>query len=171
MLTTAQESTVSAGATRPIFIAEIAHGGQSELLSSSGSLIFDGRSFAEGGFNVKSIQDAQSARVELPWSIARVQEVQSGSWRGGICKIWAIIAGVDDPVGGEYTSDDGFLRLDGRIQASSLRGDAIQLTIAHSIAGSKISPRHTYNAVCSHIPASGTRIVWEGDSVTLESRR
>jgi len=171
MLSSAQQSLVESQSTRPIFVIEIQHGGSSELMSSSGRVLFDGRSYAAGGFNLRSIRDAESAEIELPFSSTRVAEIQSGSWRGGLCKIWAIIASPDDPEGTEYSASDGFLRLDGRIQSSRLSGNSITVSIVHALANSKVSPRHTYNSVCNFIPGSGAVIVWEGDSLTLESRR
>jgi len=171
MLTASQIALVESTGTAPLFAVEIQHSGISELLSTGSALIFDGRSYQGGGVSIRSIRDAESASIDLPFTPDRVREIQSGAWRGGICKIWAIIASPDDPPNTEYTSDDGYLRLDGRIKSSRLNGDRVSVSVTHVLAGSKISPRHTYNSVCSFIPASGATIVWEGDSITLESRR
>jgi len=166
-LSPAEQNKVSVPITRPIFVVEIHHGGV-ELLSTAGSVIMAGRTFSPG-VALKSIADAQSASLELPFTTDRVAEIQSGSWRGGACKIWAVIARTVDPDGTEYPS--GHLRLDGRIQSSRLSGDRIQVTAVHRLSGVRVSPRHTYSAVCTRIPSAGTVIVWEGDNLTLESRR
>lgn len=168
-LTTSQNAAVDSNSTRPIFVVQINHSGTIEYLSSSGEVTFDGLPYVPG-IKVSSIQDASAASLELPWSTARVAEIQNGAWRGGICKVWAIPALPDEatPV---YDLADGILMLDGQIRASSFSGNRVSIQAAHVSAISKISPRYTYDAVCNHIPPAGTQIVWEGEILTLESRR
>jgi len=168
-LTTSQNTAVDSGSTRPIFVTQINHSGTIEYLSSSGELIFDGLPYVPG-IRISSIQDASAATIEFPWSPARVAEIQSGAWRGGVCRVWAVPALPDEesPV---YDLADGILMLDGQIRASSFSGDRVSVSAAHVSAISKLSPRHTFESVCSFIPASGSKIIWEGEVLTLESRR
>lgn len=169
-LTDSQRAAVDPGATKPLFVCEIAHSGTPELLSASGEVVYDGRIFAAGGCRVTAISDASSATIELPWSPARVNEVETGAWRNGICKIWAIPALPDD-VEQVYGAADGILMLDGQIKSSGFSGDRISVNATHVSALARLSPRHTFEAVCNHIPAAGSTITWEGDVLTLESRR
>lgn len=170
VLSDSQEANVSAEVTRPIFICELAHSGTPELLSSSGEVVYDGRIFAAGGCRVASIADAASATIELPWSPDRLREIQTGAWREGMCKIWAIPGAPED--GAQvYDAADGILMLDGQIRASGFSGNRVTVSVAHVSSLSRISPRHTFESICNFIPAAGTTISWEGDTVTLESRR
>lgn len=171
MLTGAQQTLVEASATAPLYAVELQHSGSSELLSTANEFVFDGRSFQRGGVSIQGIDDARFAQLTLPFTSERVAEIQSGVWRGGLCKIWAIIADPDDPAGTEYVAADGYLRLDGRIQSSALEGDRIRLSIRHTLASSRYSPRHTYNNVSSFVAPSGTVIEWESTTFTLEPRR
>lgn len=169
-ITDTQQDLVTASATRPIFIVEIAHSGTPEFLSASGDLTFNGQPYSAGGCRVTALEDAQAATVELPWTAQRVLEVQTGAWRNGVCKVWAIPASPDDDPA-VYSLSDGILMLDGKLRGSAFQGERIVCQAAHVSAVSKISPRHTFESVCNHIPATGSQIVWEGDILTLESRR
>lgn len=167
-LTASQTTAVDSNSTRPIFVAQINHSGIIEYLSSSGEVTFDGLPYTPG-IKINSIQDASAASLELPWSTARVTEIQNGAWRGGICKIWALPAVPD--FDGVFLLADGILILDGQIRSSSFSGNRVSVQAAHVAAISRISPRHTFESVCNFIPAAGTQILWEGDILTLESRR
>ena len=168
-LTLAQQSLVDAASTKPIIIAEIAHSGISELLSATDRVVYEGRVFSAGGFKLVGIRNAQSATVSLPFTTARVQQVQSGSWRGGVLKVWAILA--DPSIPADYTAVDAILMLDGEIVSSQYSGESVQVQATHVLAGSRVSPRHTYNLVVADPPAAGASITWEGETLVLEPRR
>lgn len=168
-LTVDQQALVDSNATRPIVIAEVAHSGASEYLSATGRVVYNGQVYKAGGFNLGGIRNSESASLSLPFTPARVQEVGAGVWRGGVCKIWAILA--DPTVEAEYDETDSFLLLAGEISSSKYVSGRIQVQAKHVFAGTKVSPKHTYNRVVANPPAAGTSITWEGETIVLSSRR
>lgn len=168
-LSTNAAANVDSEITRPIYVVELAHSGISELLSASGEVVYDGRVFTAGGCTVTEIQDALSASLELPWSPARVGEIQTGAWRGGICKVWAI-PGLPESENQVYAEEDGVLMVDGKIRSSSFSGNRIRVSAEQVSSLSRMSPRYTYESVCNHIPPAGTQIVWDGMTITLQTR-
>ena len=168
-LTPSQESLVNQSATRPIYIVNLNHSGIEEMLSASGAVIFEGMNYTAGGVKVRGITGSRDAAVVLPWSAERVNEVQNGLYRGGTCKIWAIPAAPDDSVL-TFTEDDAVLIMDGEIRASRFSGNEITLTVIHINNGNIFTPRNTIAEVTAFAVAPGTPIVWEGQTVQLESR-
>ena len=169
-LTPAQLANVELTSTRPIFIGRVRHSPTEELLSSSGLVLYDGESYTAGGFNIDSMSSVgDSATLSLPATVARIAEVQNGTWRGGACQLYAIPGTPDDI--GIYDEEDGFLLLDGVIDSSVFSGDRITINVVHRRLNAGNTPRNTLSEVCRHIPPPGTILIAADGSVTLESRR
>lgn len=170
-LPAAQLANVSASVTAvPIYLVEISHSGVLERLSSSREVTFDGDLYAAAGVRVLGVADASSADIELPWSPTRVQEVQSGAWRGGACRVWVIPVNPESDAT-EFGEEEATQLLDGTLRASVFSGSAVRVRAEQVSAIHNISPRHTFSEVCNHIPAPGSQLNWEGETLPLESRQ
>ena len=170
VLSDAQLANVQGPSTRPVYLVDWEHSGVQELIAcTSGDVIYDSMTFVAGDLRLNGIPNGRSARLSMPASAARAAETISGSWRQGLCKIYLIPALPDDEM--NFAAADGILVLDGQIRTSSIETDNISVTVEHIAAGSRLSPRHTFDAVCNHLPAAGTVISWEGDTVVLEPPR
>lgn len=169
-LSSSQRVNLDLTATRPVYVARIAHSGFEELLSGTGRVVFDGEIYAAGGISIKSITDNQTATLELPVTAARMGDIQNGTWRNGVCKIYAIPASPDDD--GEFEASAGMLVLDGFIDSSNYSGgDRITCNATQTGMGRNLTPRNTLSEVCNHINPPGTVLAWQDDKLTLESRR
>jgi hypothetical protein len=168
-LTDTQRDNAQGTSTRPIIIVQIEHSGALELLSASGPVVFDSDLYSAGGLNMGGIQDGENASLSLPSTATRIAEVQNGTWRGGICKIYAIPASPDDT--GEYATTDAVLLIDGLILSSAFTGSAVTVNVIQQSMTGKLTPRHTLSEVCSHIPPPGDVLTWQNSSITFESRR
>ena len=167
-LTEAQLANLELASTRPVYCVWLEHSGSAELLSSSGPVVYNTLPFVGGGVNVKKIVDSRNATLTLSASATRIAEVQNGTWRNGRCIIYAIPA---DP--GEdsiYTAEEGVTLLDGVIDDSKYSDDVITIQAIHSNLDGNLTPRNTYDEVANHIPAPGTVIAWDNETLVLESR-
>jgi len=169
VLTSTQQTNVDAAATRPVYVVAWEHSGVEELLSCAGDIILDSKVYTAGGLNVGGIQDGRSATITLPATSTRIAEIQNNAWRGGTCKIYAVPASPSDS--GIYIAAESILMMNGVITASRFRGETISVNIIHVNLDGDYSPRDLLDDVCNHIPAPGTQILWEGDRMTLETRR
>lgn len=163
--TDAMLANLQADSTKPVYVVQIAHGSTPELLSASGPVEFDGEDYA-GFVNVSTVTNGESATLTLPATAQRAMQVQNGIWRNGYCKIYALPALPAD--GNKYTSAEGLLVLDGVILTSVLARNTVQVSVVHKYLAGKTTPGDLYDAVCNHMPAPGTVLVWEGERLILE---
>ncbi len=167
-LTPAQLAAVDLPSTRPVMLVRLDHSGTQELLSCSGNIEFDGELYTAGGVSIDSVSDGSAASLSLPATPERVAEVQNGTWRHAVCKIYAVPAVPGDS--GSYVTADAILMLDGVIMASSFSGGKVSVSaIQRSLDGSN-TPRNTISEVASHIPPPGSILTWT-TSITLVARR
>jgi hypothetical protein len=168
-LTPEQTANSTEARTRPVVIVRLAHSGSIERLSCSGSIVFDGELYAAGGINLGSISNGTGATLALSATPARVSEVQSGSWRYGICQIFMIPGVPEDS--GEYEAGAGVLLLDGQISQSQFQAGRVNVSARQITLSGNYTPRNLIGEVCSHIDPPGTVLNWQGDITVLESRR
>lgn len=168
-LTPTQIANTKATATRPVIIARLAHSGMVELLSASGSIVFNGELYQEGGFSLGSIKNGDSASIALQATPARTEQVYSGAWRYGVCQIYMIPGVPEDS--GEYAASAGVLLLDGVITQSSYSGGRIVVSAKQVSLSGNYTPRNLIGEVCNFIDPPGTVLGWQGDIIVLESRR
>ena len=167
-LTPAQEANVAADVTRAVVFMVLNHSGVEELLSATGDLVYDGQPYEGGGVQIVSISDSQSATFTLPATPERVSQVEKGDWRHGSCRIYTIPAMPgDDAI---YEADEAFLLIDGEIQLSAFRGGKVTVNVTHHNNANRISPSHTWDEVCHHIPAAGSILSWEGKELILSAQ-
>jgi len=169
-LTSTQQTNVEAGATRPIYLVEWQHSGTTEYLSCSGTVQYGSGSpvqtYTAGGLTIAGIEDSKTATIVLPATADRITEILGNTWRGGICKITAILAAPGDtPL---YSSADGLLMLDGLIEASTFSGETITVTAKCKYYTGALVPRFTFNDVTGIIPAVGSVSTWEGENYSYE---
>lgn len=169
-LTSGQSANVLGTATKPVYLVDWEHSGVQELIAcTAGDVVYNGMTYNAGDVSVLSIQNGRSARLSVPASAARVTQTQNGSWRGGRCKIYMIPALPSDEL--TFLEAEAFLVLDGEIRTSGFSGGRVNIMCENVRAGSRMAPIHTFNAICNHLPAAGTVITWEGDTIVLESPR
>jgi len=169
-LTSTQHTNVAAGATRPIYLVEWNHSGTVEYLSCSGTVQYGSGSpvqtYTAGGLTVTGIEDSKTATIVLPATAARITEILGNTWRGGICKITAILAAPGDtPL---YAAADGLLMLDGLIETSTFSGETITVVAKCKYYTGALVPRFTFNDVTGIIPAVGSVSTWEGENYSYE---
>lgn len=167
-LTSTQADNASSDATRPVFVVELQYAGGSELLSSSGRVVYDDRTY-EPGVRVASISNTRSASLDLPWTPERVARVASGAYQGHLCRVWYIPAALDD--GNEFEDADGLLLMDGLVRSSSFASSRVSIDVLHVAAREILTPRITLDQVTPFAAAAGQQIEWDGEIITLESRR
>lgn len=167
-ITEQQESNLQQTATRPVYIIRHAHSGVDEYASCSGEIVYDGQLYDAGGANVTSMQDSRQATFTLPATPDRIAQVKNGTWRDGDCVIYHIPGLPSDD--GTYDTSEAILVLSGKIRTSGFTNGRITVNATHTNNLNKISPRHTWDEVCPHVPAAGTEIAWEGDRLILTTR-
>lgn len=167
-LTEAQLTNLALTSSRPVYCVWIEHSGMIELLSSSGDIVANTLPFSAGGVNIKRIQDSHSATLELPATPERIAEVINGTWRYKPCYIYAIPGAPGDD--GVYTVDEVVTLLSGVIDDSKFSENVVTVTVINSNLDGNYTPRNVYDEVCNHIPAPGTVIVWDDETLVLESR-
>lgn len=167
-LTEAQLTNLALPSSRPVYCVWIEHSGMIELLSSAGDVVFGGLPFTAGGVNIKRIQDSQSATIELPATPTRIAEVQNGTWRYKPCYIFVIPGTPSDS--GVYATAEGLTLLSGIIDDSKFSENVVTVTVIHQNLDGNYTPRNLYDEVCNHIPAPGTVITWDSETLVLESR-
>lgn len=168
-LTAAQLERIHASATRPIYLIQLNHSGTVEYLSCSGAVTFNSQAYTAGGANLKAIRGARSATLTIKQTPARIGEIQSSVWRGGICKIYYIPGlPTDTPT---YALADGILVLDGLIDTTSAQGSSITIQAKHKFLTGVMAPILTINQICNHIPPAGSVTDWEGERVKTEPSR
>lgn len=165
-LTSTQLTNVNATATRPIYLVEWAHSGSTERLSSSGSITYDGNAYTAGGVLVRSISNGRSATITVPATAARAGQVADNDWRNGTCKVYCIPGAPGDS--GTYAAAAGILLIDGVIDSSRLGRNTVNVQITSKYLVGVTTPVLTFDRICNHLPAPGSTIEWEGDSLALE---
>jgi len=141
-------------ATRPVALVRIEHSGLLELLSETGTIIFDGEVYTAGGITVDSVADGESATLSMPVTSDRISEIQGSTWVNGVCQIYFVPGTTDDTA--EYTAAQGVLSLDGMIASSSFSGNKISIKAVHRSLGKNYTPRNIISEVCNHIPPPGS---------------
>jgi len=169
-LTSTQHTNVEAGATRPIYLVEWNHSGTTEYLSCSGTVQYGSGSpvqtYTAGGLTITGIEDSKTATIVLPATAARITEILGNTWRGGVCKITAILAAPGDtPL---YSAADGLLMLDGVIETSTFSGETISVVAKCRYYTGALVPRFTFNDITGIIPAVGSVSTWEGENYSYE---
>lgn len=169
-LTSTQHTNVEAGATRPIYLVEWQHSGTTEYLSCSGTVQYGSGSpvqtYTAGGLTVTGIEDSKTATIVLPATADRITEILGNTWRGGVCKITAILAAPGDtPL---YSAAQGLLMLDGVIETSTFSGETITVVAKCKYYTGALVPRFTFNDVTGIIPAVGSVSTWEGENYSYE---
>lgn len=153
-LTSQHVVNISQQATRPVYLVRLAHSGTEELLSASGRVEYDGEIYLPG-ITVAGIEDGESATLTLPATATRVTETQNGTWRHGVCDIYAIPASPSD----EASYTDAVLMLDGVIAASSFSGDRVTIRAVQRTRDSSYTPRNLISEFCSNLPAPGLSLI------------
>lgn len=153
-------------ATRPIYIAQINHSGATEYLSASGAVTYDGQVYTAGGMNIRSVVNSESARIMLPATAQRISEVQGSTYRRGVCAIYLIPGLPDDTL--TYTAAQGMLLIDGRIESSSFSSEAVNVSVINKYLTGRLGPGYICNEVASYIPAPGSSITINGETVSYE---
>lgn len=159
-------SNLEGPATKPVYLVSMEFGAMPELLSATGSaVVFDGADY--GGYvNVDNIANSQSARLSVPATASRVADLQNGTWRGGYCKLYAVPAVPND--GNSYTVAESVLVLDGTILSAKSNANTVQIDVIHKNLAGRFSPGNLFDAVCNHLPAPSTVLVWESERLVLE---
>lgn len=165
-LTSTQHTNVEAGSTRPIYLVEWQYSGETEYLSCSGDVTYDSQAYTAGGLTIASIEDSKTATIVLPATAERITSILRSSWRGGVCKITAILAAPGDT--GTYSAADGLLMLDGIIEAPTFSGELISVVVKCKYYTGALVPRFTFDDVISIIPAVGSVSTWEGENYSYE---
>lgn len=166
-LTAWQLDNCDSATAKPICLMQLNHSGTVEYLSATGAVTYDGQLYTAGGFNINSIVDSRSATFTLAATPARMAEVTRSTYRRGICIIY-YIPGVDGDTP-TYTADKGVLMLDGRIDTSGVSDGLVTVVAMNKYLTGRLGPGYTFNQFCSHMPAPGSSIVWEGETVPFES--
>lgn len=165
-----QLAAANAAATKPVYLLAWEHSGIEELIACTvGDVVYNGQTYAAGDVRISRIDDGRSARLSMPASAARVTESLNGTWRSGRCRIYNIPATPTDDL--TFLEAEAILVLDGQIRTSGMSGDTVNVYCEHIDAGTRISPRHTFDAICNHLPPAGSVITWEGDTIVLEAPR
>lgn len=166
--TEAQKNNLEETSTRPITILQLEHSGAIEYLSCSGVVQMDSILYSAGTASVRNIEAGRSAVITVPATATRVAETINNTWRGGICKIYAIPALPDDDA--EFVLADAIFQLDGLILNSKWQGSSVTITAIQKNLDGNFTPRNRIDEYTNHVPAPGTILAWEGDTLVLVSR-
>jgi len=168
-LTATQLANVNATVTKPIYLIEWEHSGSTERLSCSGDITYNGNAYSSGAVRLTSLTNDRGATIVVPATTTRVDQICGNDWRDGICKIYYIPGIPANSPEDTYAAADGFLVLDGLINASRLSDKYVTVSAVSKYLQGEISPTLTYEMVANYMPAPGFRIEWEGEVATVDS--
>lgn len=166
-LTAWQLANSDSATAKPICLMQLNHSGAVEYISATGAVTYDGQLYTAGGFNISSIIDSRSATFTLIATPARVAEVTRSAYRRGLCMIYYIPGEAGDTP--TYTADKAVLLLDGRIDTSSVSDGLVTVVAMNKYLTGRMGPGYTFNQFCTHMPAPGSSIVWEGETAPFEA--
>lgn len=153
-------------ATRPIYIAKVNHSGTVEYLSANGTLEYDGQTYTGGDMNVRSIKNSEAFRFMLTATPTRISETQRSTYRRGLAQLFFIPGLPDDSP--SYTAAQGIMLVDGRIDTSAFSGEAVNVVAINKYLTGRMGPGYICNEVSSYIPAPGSSITVNGETVSYE---
>lgn len=164
-----QYENASRAVTDPLLLLLWAHSGVQERLSCSSAATLDGQTYTAGAAEVNGLIIGESATVIVPANPERFAQVNNGTYRNQVCKIYSIAA--DPSKEDEFLLSDAVLALDGIIVSSEFSGGQIKAQIAHKTLTGNLTPRIKLNQLANHIPPAGTVLVSTKQNVELERSR
>ena len=193
-VTASQQALINESVTKPIYLIDLQFPTQ-EYLSTNGdqvsrefSLVGDviiggpATTYIGGEIGLSAAADWATASVRMPASVARMQALITGDWRGSPAKIYLLPA-INYPMRLEsgyiadgyarqgFVVDSPILLLDGIITGASGDNGSITVDITHTSRIGKWAPRiRLMPPICNWLPAPGTRLNWAGEVFVLEAR-
>lgn len=118
--------------------------------------------YAASDVRVSAMSNWMEAALEFAADADEVGIVTGGDWVRAPCAIYLLPASGVDPV----------LLLDGVVTAAAANAERVRYTVTHRAAAGRWTPRVRMTSQwLRHLPAPGTRFLWQGDTYILESRR
>lgn len=155
--------------TEPFILIMWAHSGRDERLSCSEAVTFDGGNYLATGISVSNLVVGESAVVSVPATRQRVLEVQNGTYRNKVCKIYAIAGDLSGtPVFAAY---EAVLALDGVIISSEFTGSVVRAQVLHRNLLPRMAPRDNISQWANHVPPAGTVLISGKQNTELEKSR
>lgn len=176
-----QLAALSQDTTRPIYLVDLLFSGEPEFLSTNGNRLVGNEQYVGGDIAVAGVGDWTQASIRLTPTPARVSALLNDAWRGTACRVWLLPVSklfqfwAEDYAVEDYghqgaTQHEPILLLDGVLTAGRL-SDSLELEVAHRALLRRWTPRlRAAPPVCNHMPAPGSRVEWQGEVFTLESR-
>ena len=167
-LTDEQLGRLNRDATRPVVLVSWAYPGEVELLSCGGDVVFDGEVYTPGIVTVRSIPNSRGASFSLSATRERIGDCLNGTWRGGICKVYALPGDAGQRA---FTLGEEILLLDGTITAASFTAGSISVDAVHKNLDGNFTPRNIVEEVATDLAPPGSIIEWQGGELVLEGVR
>lgn len=155
--------------TEPLLLVLWAHSGAEETLSCSAEAVLDGRNYLATGIEVSGLVIGDSATVTIPATRDRITEVNTGTYRNQVCKIYSVAANTAQE--DNFDMHEAVIALDGIIVASEFTGSEIKASILHKSVVGNLTPRNNISEVANHIPPAGTVLVSTKQNTELERSR
>lgn len=180
-VTSGQSELINESVTKPIYLIDIEFPTE-EHLSTNGDQTVGAITYLGGEIGLSAAADWATASVRLPPSVARMQALITGDWRGKPAKIYLLPAvnypqrladGYVQPgyARDGFVVDDPILLIDGVLTGASGDSGAITIEITHAGRVGKWAPRiRLMPPICNWLPAPGTRLSWAGEIFVLEAR-
>jgi hypothetical protein len=123
--------------------------------------VAQGGSYVSSDVRVTALNNWMSAQLEFDATTQQVGWVIGGDWVRASATISLLPADGVAPV----------LLLSGIVTAAAAGPDKVRYTVTHRGAAGRWTPRiRMTSAWLNHLPAPGTRFLWQGDTYILESR-
>ena len=168
-ITPAQISSLSGTVTRPLYIVILEHSGFTEYLSTGGDVTWAGLPFTNG-VDVKLSNNSDTATLTLPITPERFSACANGSWRGRkTCQVISLPASPTQDA--SFTFFEAVLILDGFIDSSSARGNALTVVGISANLVQGYTPGLTTGEISDLIPPVGSAFKLDTTSYVLKSRR
>lgn len=180
-VTASQQVLLDEAVTKPIYLIDIEFP-TPQSLSTNGDQTVGANTYLGGEIGLSAAADWATASVRMPPSVARMQTLIAGDWRGKSAQVYLLPA-VNYPqrIAAGYVKagygrqgfvvDDPILLIDGILTGASADASALTVEITHRGRVGKWAPRiRLMPPICNWLPAAGTRLSWAGEIFVLEAR-
>lgn len=180
-VTASQQALLDEAVTRPIYLIDLEFPTPLSL-STNGDQTVGAVTYLGGEIGLSAAADWATASVRMPPSVARMQILIAGDWRGKSAQIYLLPAcNYPQRIAAGYVKDgyarqgfvtaDPILLIDGILTGASADASALTVEITHRGRVGKWAPRiRLMPPICNWLPAAGTRLSWAGEVFVLEAR-